>query len=81
MSNLTKLGLKTRVGTLAVGTAWARVEADVHYPSDVLTGLALGHFIAAFFNEAFLMPKKNDHFCFGAQTSIDKIVLTFYWAF
>ncbi len=41
-------------GVFAWGTAWARVEANVHYPSDVLVGAALGHFIAAFINDAFM---------------------------
>jgi membrane-associated phospholipid phosphatase len=39
---------------LASGVAWARVEARVHYPSDVLFGAALGHFLAAFIHDAFL---------------------------
>jgi hypothetical protein len=39
---------------LSVGTAWARVEAKKHYPSDVLAGYALGHFFSAFINDAFL---------------------------
>jgi len=41
-------------GVIAAGTAWARVEGGVHYPSDVLAGMALGHFIAAFINDAFM---------------------------
>jgi len=41
-------------GVIAAGTAWARVEGGVHYPSDVLAGLALGHFVAAFINDAFM---------------------------
>ena len=41
------------VGGVA-GTAWARVEAGVHYPSDVLVGAALGSFIAAFIHDSFL---------------------------
>ena len=36
------------------GTAWGRVEAERHYPSDVLVGMAIGHFIAEFFSSAFL---------------------------
>lgn len=31
---------------LAWGTAWARVEAGKHFPSDILAGLALGNFVA-----------------------------------
>lgn len=42
------------LGIIATGTAWARVEAKKHYPSDVLAGMALGHFISAFVNDAFL---------------------------
>jgi membrane-associated phospholipid phosphatase len=41
-------------GVVAAGTAWARVEGGVHYPSDVLVGMALGHFVAAFINDAFM---------------------------
>jgi membrane-associated phospholipid phosphatase len=39
---------------LSVGTGWARVEGKMHYPSDVLIGMALGHFIGVFINNAFL---------------------------
>ena len=40
--------------SMGVGTSWARVEAGMHYPSDVLAGAALGHFIAAVVNDAFV---------------------------
>ncbi len=46
--------MKIGFGVLAGGSAWARVEANLHYPSDVLVGAALGHFIGAFVNDAFL---------------------------
>lgn len=46
----TRFGL----GTLTAATAWARIEANQHYPSDVLAGIALGHFFGAFFTDAFL---------------------------
>ena len=39
---------------ISIGTAWARVEAKKHYPSDVLAGYALGHFTSALINDAFL---------------------------
>ena len=39
---------------LATGVAWARVEAGAHYPSDVLAGAALGHFLSAFMYDAFM---------------------------
>jgi PAP2 superfamily len=39
---------------LTAGTAWARVEAKRHYPADILAGMAIGHFISSFVNDAFL---------------------------
>ncbi len=50
----TRLLLDAGAVSLAAATAWARVEAGVHYPSDVLAGAALGNFVAAFVNDAFL---------------------------
>lgn len=46
----------SRIGLygLAAGSGWARVEAEKHYPSDVLAGYAIGHFLARFMSEAFL---------------------------
>jgi len=45
-----------QIGNLlfATGVAWARVEAGKHYPSDVLAGAALGHFLSAFIYDAFM---------------------------
>jgi membrane-associated phospholipid phosphatase len=45
------------LGTVAAATAWARVEAQHHYPSDVLAGLSIGHFFGAFLTEAFIGPE------------------------
>lgn len=46
---------------IASGVAWARVEAQRHYPSDVLAGAALGHFLTAFIHDAFLnLPDDGD---------------------
>jgi len=42
------------LGGLTALTAWSRLEAHQHYPSDVLAGIAIGHFLAVFFNDAFL---------------------------
>ena len=40
--------------SVAGGAAWARVEAEKHYPSDVMFGYALGNFIARFMHAAFM---------------------------
>jgi membrane-associated phospholipid phosphatase len=39
---------------LTFGTAWARVEAGAHYPSDVLVGMSIGNFFGLMFSDAFL---------------------------
>jgi hypothetical protein len=51
-----RLACEVTGGALAAGCAWARLEARKHYPSDVLVGLALGHFLGAFVNDAFITP-------------------------
>jgi hypothetical protein len=40
--------------TMAIATGWARIEAEQHYPSDVLFGAALGNFLAHVFINGFL---------------------------
>jgi membrane-associated phospholipid phosphatase len=45
---------------LAASCAWARVEGNRHFPSDVLAGAALGHFLSAFIHDAFLgLPERT----------------------
>ena len=41
-------------------TGWARVEGARHFPSDVLFGYALGHFLGLVANEAFIAPISKD---------------------
>lgn len=54
LSPFARSGLGAGVDALAIGTAWARLESGSHYPSDVLAGAAIGHFMAAVVNDAFL---------------------------
>ena len=54
-------------GAITAGTAWARVEAGAHYPSDVLVGVAIGNFMGAFFTEAFLGLEQGEKFSFSAE--------------
>jgi membrane-associated phospholipid phosphatase len=49
-----RLALDVGLDALTVGTAWARVEAGAHFPSDTLAGMALGNFVSRFFDLAFL---------------------------
>ncbi|MBD3318050.1 MAG: phosphatase PAP2 family protein [Chitinivibrionales bacterium] len=48
------VGLNSGLGLMAAGTAWARVEGECHYLSDVLAGAALGHFFGTFVSDLFL---------------------------
>jgi len=54
LSPTARVGLDAGFDALAVGAAWARLESGEHYPSDVLAGAAIGRFMAAFVNDAFL---------------------------
>jgi membrane-associated phospholipid phosphatase len=45
--------------------AWARVEAQAHYPSDVLAGAALGNFLSATVHDSFLNLPKDKTYGFG----------------
>jgi membrane-associated phospholipid phosphatase len=49
-----RLALKSTFTAMAAATAWARVEAGVHYPSDLFAGAALGNFVAILVHDAFL---------------------------
>jgi len=57
LSKRTRTGWKAASYGLAGLTGWARVEGERHYPTDVLVGYALGNFLGAFFNEAFINPQ------------------------
>jgi hypothetical protein len=53
-----------QAGNIAYGAllGWARVEAQGHFPTDVLVGAALGHFINAFIYDAFMgLPKSRNY--------------------
>lgn len=60
---------------VAVLTGWARVEAGRHYPSDVLAGFALGHFLGAFLNDAFINPNARDEMSLEVDVTPDRTVL------
>lgn len=59
------------LGTIAAATAWARVEAQHHYPADVLAGLAVGHFFGTFLTDAFLGPANPRNAAFLLEPSRD----------
>jgi membrane-associated phospholipid phosphatase len=57
-----KVSLKVVNILLGSGVAWARVEAQAHFPSDVLAGAALGNFLSATVHDSFLnLPKDKGY--------------------
>ena len=75
--NTMEIGL----GVIAAGTAWARVEGKVHFPSDVLTGIALGHFIALFISNAFMGLSESAIGHVDIASTLDSISIQFRRAF
>ena len=45
---------------MATAMSWARVEEGRHYPTDVLVGAALGHFLTTFIHDSLIgLPETN----------------------
>jgi membrane-associated phospholipid phosphatase len=57
------------------------LEAKKHYPSDVLAGMALGHFLGAFINDAFLGLDSPKNFFFTVEPSKKDIYCSMRWTF
>jgi membrane-associated phospholipid phosphatase len=72
-----ELGLRSSMFLLTAGTAWARVEAQKHYPSDVLAGAALGHFLGSFLNDIFIGPGKHFEINAGVDPSAKAVDVGF----
>ena len=53
MNGGVRQSLTLGLDALTLATAWARVEAGAHYPSDTLFSIALGNYCANFFRNAF----------------------------
>ena len=77
-----RIGLKAMTYSASVATAWARVEADKHYPSDVLAGAAIGHFLTAFIHDSFLgLPENTTPFHLEFAPVKKGFLLSAGWAF
>ena len=81
LSRPLKFGVRLGFETITVGMAWARVEAQQHYPSDVLAGMALGYFVSAFFNDAFLGVDRSEDITLTIEPTTESAVVRMYWAF
>jgi membrane-associated phospholipid phosphatase len=54
LSRAARITLTAGTDLLTFSTAWARVEAGAHFPSDVLVGMSIGNFFGRMFDNAFL---------------------------
>jgi membrane-associated phospholipid phosphatase len=66
--------------SLTAATGWARVEAQGHYPSDVLFGAALGHFFGVFFTNAFLGNNNPHNVVLEIEPLPSGIMVEFQWS-
>ena len=64
-----RTGLRAGFLALSLTTGWSRLEARKHFPSDVLAGMALGHFFGAFIHDAFLGLDSPKTFFFAVEPS------------
>jgi membrane-associated phospholipid phosphatase len=75
-----RMGLQAGAYGVAAGTAWARVEGGHHFPSDVLAGAAIGHFLTAFFYDAFLgLPEKGGFLGLAVEPSRSGCLVAVEW--
>jgi membrane-associated phospholipid phosphatase len=81
LSKRSRTLLRVGLASVTAGTAWARVEAGRHFPSDVLAGIALGHFLGAFFNDAFVGAGEGDRFALAVEPSREGVMLSLRWAY
>ncbi len=61
--------------------AWGRVEAQAHYPSDVLAGAALGNFLSATVHDSFLNLPKDKTYGFGISPMKGGVKAELYFTF
>ena len=60
MSSVARRSLTYGLDAMTIATAWARVEAGAHFPSDTLVSIAIGNYCANFLRNAF-MQSDGDH--------------------
>jgi membrane-associated phospholipid phosphatase len=75
MSPAMRTTLNVGSGAITAAAAWSRVEAGKHYPADVLVGVAIGNYVAAFFTEAFMGLGPDSRLAFSAEPALGGAVL------
>ena len=70
-----RTGLHIGLSTVTLTTAWSRIEANRHYPTDVLIGAAIGNFLGSFINDAFIGIDHNHDIDFNFSTLEDNLTM------
>ena len=76
-----KIPLKVVNILMGTSVAWARVEAQAHYPSDVLAGAALGNFLSATVHDSFLNLPKERTYGFGIFPTKGGVMAQLFFTF
>ena len=75
-----KIPLKVVNILLGSSVAWARVEAQAHFPSDVLAGAALGNFLSTTVHDGFINLPKDKTYSFGIFPTKGGVMAELYFA-
>jgi membrane-associated phospholipid phosphatase len=81
MNQYARTGLQATNMVIASSVAWARVEGERHFPTDVLVGAALGNFTARFVHDAFIGTRLADRLSFYIQPGISSGTMMVSWEF
>lgn len=76
LSRSVKIASDSGLFLITAGTAWARVEAKKYFPADILAGMAIGHFISSFANDAFLGLDNSQDIAPDAEISKNGFILS-----
>jgi membrane-associated phospholipid phosphatase len=76
-----RMSLKAANVGLATSIAWARVEGERHFPTDVFVGAALGNFLTRFIHDSFMGLDKEDRFSFYIEPGADGGKVFLSWGF
>jgi membrane-associated phospholipid phosphatase len=76
-----RTALTVGADALTIATAWSRVEAGEHYPTDVLVAAAIGNSFGQMFNDAFLDDELSQRLGVSFEPVGRGGVFTWNWRF
>lgn len=81
MSRSGRTALQAANVVLATSVAWARVEGERHFPTDVMVGAALGNFTTRFIYETLIGTTPDDKFSVYVEPSLSGGKVFLAWQF